>query len=226
MLRGIAAALFEDEGEEPHRRQSKWFSISPVWLREGTSFPADEFQLSFAEHIDDVEVIERFLRRISAGIRLGRHGSAELIDLVHESRSWADLADGGATGVTVEFASPTCFSRDGKAFLLPDPNVVVASLASRWNRCAERAGAPSCPNDIIDQIRQNVILTEHDTSGVFGGRTDDSGFTGWARFSLLSGATSIGQQWWYALWSLAEITGLGAGGTSGLGRIDIHFDHD
>ncbi|KUJ38383.1 hypothetical protein ADL25_24490 [Streptomyces sp. NRRL F-5122] len=208
-LHGLACALLEGLGAD-HHGQTKPFSITPLmqaphapgralltlgWLNDGT--------------------VPRLEEWVGEQVRLGGQFFT-VEDVGAEGASYpALLALPPAERVTMDFLSVTHFTRKGRWIPLPDAELVYTSLGRRWNAYAETP----FPNPLITELRETVLLTAHDVKSApvdirQGHRT---GFLGHATFAVPRTACREVALAFTALSRFAELAGIGAQTTHGLG---------
>ncbi|MEW1657940.1 CRISPR system precrRNA processing endoribonuclease RAMP protein Cas6 [Streptomyces sp. NPDC093707] len=208
-LHGLACNLFEG-AEVDHRSQTKPFSITPVvqaphtpgratlalgWLNDDTTPPLDMLQ--------------------GHQVRLG----AQLftIEDVHTSSApYAALhALPPSRRITLNFLSVTYFARSGRWIPLPDPELLYAGLARRWNTFAPQP----LPDSLITALLTTVRLTAHElrSAPAHLGPASRTGFTGHATFTLPPTAPDDITSAFTSLSAFAEAAGIGAQTTHGLG---------
>ncbi|MEU4376717.1 CRISPR system precrRNA processing endoribonuclease RAMP protein Cas6 [Pseudonocardia alni] len=140
--------------------------------------------------------------------------------------SFAQLAAGPpARAAEVDVLSPLYFSRSGRDHPLPDPVLVVGSLARRWNQwCPVES---SLTEDELRALTSSVHLTDLDgrtrTSPVRPGQ-DQTGFVGRVRFAVPRAAGATTAAAFAALLRFAEIAGVGAQTGHGFGAVRVRLD--
>ena len=122
--------------------------------------------------------------------------------------------------ISIAFRSPTVFSRNGRPYALPDPQLVMTSLVGRWNSCAEASKEKRVPDHVRELLCREVALRSFDGHAIGVGRKDEAGFVGSTDFYLRHADEEVGR-WMAAVWTLAEYTGVGAELACGSGRIEI-----
>lgn len=213
-LHGLACALFEGEAGAPaHTAPDKLWTVAPLspagtgpdWLWRATWLPDGGVPAS----------------ALADTIRVG-HTSCIVLESTCRRVSHATLAAGPpSTEVTVEFTSPTFFSRGGADLLLPDPRLMADSWQRKWN-----ASLPPGDDLLIDdetwrETRHLVSLagfnlrtTNRDAGH---GRPRASGFTGTATLRVDRGAPQAARRMLATLSRFAEYCGTGAQTTHGFG---------
>jgi len=208
-LHGAACELFEGS-EADHHAQDKPFSVGPV-------------------------------RGISGGAlwRLGWLADSPLPDLAgvvrfgsvfHEVRehqveeiSFAALAAGRPVcSAGLAMVSPMYFSRNGRDHPIPDPVLIVRSLARRWNVAVPATVA--IPDELRDRLCATVLLADMQGGTVAAPVTtsrDQVGFVGTVRLELPRHAELDIGVVFAALMRFAELAGIGAQTTHGFGAVDL-----
>ena len=223
-LHRLACQLVEAPGNPGHRDQVKPFSV-------GLVRPSDV-------RPDELEVCVNWLPAAepapaSLTGAAGRHvrfaGSAlEVVALRKDTRSYAELRRlPPLWACEFTFLSPAYFSRSGRDYPLPDPELLVLRLAERWNAYTSASPDLAIAGDALADLRNRVILSLHDIHTVRvegeGGRAT-AGFVGHARFGLRradrrdpAGVTSA--RLFAALCAFAPYAGIGAQTTHGFGAV-------
>jgi CRISPR-associated endoribonuclease Cas6 len=212
-LHGLACALFE-AGATGHLGQDKQFTVQPLQPVLGTP---GEWTLR-AAWLPDTPA--------QAGVstadelRVG-HVRCLVAESTQRRVTHAALAAGrGLNAVTVSFTSPTYFSQNGVACLVPDPRLVAGSWRRRWNT--------TLPGDDPLAITEDPWHAFHRAFGLssFELRTDSrdsghsreqAGFTGTATFRLARNAPETSRKILATLARFAEYCGTGAQTTHGFG---------
>lgn len=120
----------------------------------------------------------------------------------------------------VRFLTPTYFSRNGRDVPLPDPVLVMRSLAQRWNVFAPIALA--IDDTLGKALLSAVLLTDADVHTVrvqVGRDSWQTGFVGDAELALTHTATPEIGVVFVALLRFATIAGVGAQTTYGFGEV-------
>lgn len=124
--------------------------------------------------------------------------------------------------VELHFVSPTFFARHGRDLPLPDPVLIMRSLATRWD-----AHAPSeltLPADVLSALLDSVYLEEMagETQRAQVSRTMwQTGFVGAVRLALTKTGGEVVAQAFTALTRFAECAGVGAQTTHGFGAVHL-----
>lgn len=218
-LHGLACSLLEGEGAD-HTGQDKPWTVWPLRAAgvgdKGTASVALLLRLTWLPDDDPPLLAHPLPDRVRLGSR-----TAAVVD-AHASRTtFSQLADvPPARRAELTFHRPTYFSRSGRNLPLPDPVLVVASLARRWNRhCPSGIAVP--PDDQA-AIRRAVMLTDvagHSERVDRDPTATRSGFVGEATLTLPRSSPDTAARWFAALCSAAETLGVGAGTTSGFGVV-------
>lgn len=219
--------MLEKPGDPGHRGQIKVFSVQPLCSSSGGS---DHLELRLnwlARRAPD----GRLRACLGRPVQLG-HAQLTAVDLETEHVSYGELTETGPVwDCLFTFLSPTYFSRSGRDYLLPDPELVVLRLAARWNEhvCDQDF---AITDESVRGLARRVILMSHriHTVRVNVGRDRvRAGFVGQARLGLraverrqpegIAGARLFG-----ALCGFAPFCGVGAQTTHGFGAVSTS-DH-
>jgi hypothetical protein len=212
-LHGLACALFE-AGATGHLGQDKQFTVQPLQSVPGTP---GEWTLR-AAWLPDTPAPAGV--STADELRVG-HVRCLVTESTQRRVTHAALAAGrGLNAVTVSFTSPTYFSQNGVACLVPDPRLVAGSWRRRWNA--------SLPGDDPLAITDEPWHAFHRALGLasFELRTDSrdsghsreqAGFTGTAAFGLARSAPEASRKILATLARFAEYCGTGAQTTHGFG---------
>jgi hypothetical protein len=223
-IRGLAAALIEPPSDPDHARQVQPFS---VWPARFTSAQQDCFELRLNWLADDGVAADRLHHSLPRQQRLG----AVLLDVV-------DVAEEVSTYETLcrlapiwqcdfECLSPTYFSRSGRDYLLPDPELIVQRLVARWNEHNDAKSPLSIGKESAMALTSRVILKAHELRTVRLERHaghQGTGFVGQVRLGLrnadrrsLEGQSAA--RLFAALCGFASFCGIGALTTHCLGAV-------
>lgn len=210
-LHGLACRLLEGAGAD-HFAQTKPFSVTPLveapkapgqailalgWLDDQTTPPLDTLQ--------------------GEQVRLGSQYFT-VVDVQRSSAPYAALQALPATHrATLNFLSVTYFTRSGRWIPLPDPELLYAGLARRWNTFA--AHSDGLPDTLVTALINTVRLTTHELRSAPAdlGQASRTGFTGHATFTLPRTASADLASAFTSLSAYAEAAGTGAQTTHGLG---------
>jgi CRISPR-associated endoribonuclease Cas6 len=225
-LHGLACTLLEGVGAD-HNGQDKPWTVWPLRAAGPTtsdpaapllSAPSVPLVLRLTWLPDDQPppVSGLLPDQVRLGSRFATVASSNTIQT-----TFGQLADvPPARRAEMVFHRPTYFSRSGRNLPLPDPVLVVASLARRWNRfCPQELAIPDAD---VGVLRRTVMLA--DVAG-HSERVDRdptairSGFVGEATLTLPRSCPTSAARWFAALCSAAEFCGVGAGTTSGFGVV-------
>lgn len=221
-LYGLACALFEGAGAD-HHRQNKPFRVTPLVHADDADAPdMAELNLSW---LDDREVpaVEK-LR--GTRVRLG----AQFFTVQHVHTTavpyTAPRDHPPASRAIFDFHSATYFSRRGRWLPLPDPVLLYSGLIRRWGHFAPEPMAvdPDESSALLDAI----ALAAHEirSTPVDLDPGLRIGFTGHATITLNAAGTATPDtaRTFAALSRFAQIAGVGAQTTHGLGWATIHLD--
>ena len=216
-LHGLACALFEgkaEPGTPAHTAPDKPWTVAPL-APGGTGSQ----WLWRAAWLPDAAVPTSVLT--ADVIRVG-HVSCVVLESTQRRVSRAALAAGQPmTKVTVEFGSPTFFSRGGADLLLPDPRLMADSWQRKWNASLPAGDDLLIDDDAWGEARRLLSLASFDlrTAGrdAGHGRPRASGFTGTATLRLDRGAPPAARGMLGTLSRFAEYCGTGAQTTHGFG---------
>ncbi|GAA3916529.1 hypothetical protein GCM10023084_79640 [Streptomyces lacrimifluminis] len=208
-LHGLACALLEGTTAD-HYSQTKPFSITPLvevpqhpghatlvlgWLDDRTTPPLDTLR--------------------GERVRLGSQFFT-IEDIRTASAPYPALQALPATHTaTLTFLSVTHFTRSGRWIPLPDPELLYANLARRWNTFAPHP----LPDPLITDLLATVRLTAHELRSAPAdlGPTTRTGFTGHATFTLPHTTPPDTASAFTSLSAYAEVAGTGAQTAHGLG---------
>lgn len=243
-LHGLACELLERHLEPAaHRATVKPFSVSPMARRRDGS---RAWQITWLPDEEVPPILGRALQ--------GRLGDIPIVltpeAVVH--RSFRGLHEAArSTAFDVQFRSPTWFSRSGVELVIPDPAVMLAGLARRWDELApspvpaEVLGALSRVIQVaavdIQTIRTNSVREIHLDEGPAplvrlelderGPRAaaDRAGFVGAARLVLATAASgamdellrAACEEWFGTLMGFAGFAGIGKATTQGFGWCEV-----
>jgi len=216
-LHGLACALFEGDavaGDE-HLGQEKPWSVAPLrplpgagpgeWAWRVAWLPDRAPPLS---HLD------------ADSIRIG-HTSCVVVETSQRRVTRTVMASGPALrGVTVEFGSPTYFSRNGADTAVPDPRLIVGSWRRRWNAWLPDGDPLAIGEDNWQELQRSLGLTSFDlhTEAMESGHGKDrAGFAGRATIALARDSSPAQRKSLGALARFAEYSGTGAQTTHGFG---------
>ena len=118
--------------------------------------------------------------------------------------------------------SPMYFSRNGRDHPIPDPVLIVRSLARRWNVAVPATVA--IPDELRDRLCAAVLLADMQGGTVAAPVTtsrDQVGFVGTVRLELPRHAELDIGVVFAALMRFAELAGIGAQTTHGFGAVDL-----
>lgn len=213
-LHGLACALLEGAGAD-HEAQVKPFSVAP--LLEAPDLPGHAFlRLGWLDDARVAGLRDHALDQIGGALRTGSQYFT-VTDADMEAQPYAHFLAQGARFATFTFLTTTYFNRGDRQVPLPDPELVFAGLARRWN-----AWSPvPIPGDVIHELCATVLVTSHDiASGTADlGKAQRTGFRGRATFSLPRDISTDTATAFAALSRFAAIAGVGAQTTRGLGNV-------
>lgn len=217
-LHGLACALFEREGSE-HLGHDKPFGVWP--LRAAPAGAGHDWEwrvawLSAGPPPAGVIAPEQ--------LRLG-HVACTVTEATHRSVSHARLASGPPRqAVTVAFRSPTYFSQNGTATVMPDPRLIVGSWRRRWNAWLPAGAGLEVSDDAWHQVHRGLRLGRFElrTEARESGRGPErAGFTGTATLELEARAVGPAKGVLGTLARFAEFCGTGAQTTHGFGATTV-----
>jgi CRISPR-associated endoribonuclease Cas6 len=140
-----------------------------------------------------------------------------------EQTSFAQLLAGRpARHAELRFISPTFFARKGRDLPLPDPVLIMRSLAARWD--AHAPAELALPAEVLTALLDSVYLADAviETRHAQVSRTMwQTGFVGTAQLSLTKTADAATSQVFTALTRFAEFAGVGAQTTHGFGAVRL-----
>lgn len=218
-LHGLACALFKGDGdgvpEDEHAGQEKPWSVAP--LRAAPGAAAGEWAWRAAWLPDSAPPLSQ---PNADSVRVG-HTNCVVVETSQRRVTHAVLASGPApASVTVEFGSPTYFSRNGADLAVPDPRLIVGSWRRRWHASLPDADPLAIGDDDWQNLQRPfglaafALRTETRDSGHGKNRT---GFVGQATIALARGSAPSARKLLGALARFAEYSGTGAQTTHGFG---------
>jgi len=209
-LHGAACAMLED-GSVPHTAQHKPFSVGPLF--KGNT-GRTQWRLGWLAATDPPPIPETVaLGSARCEVQPARPASVTFAEL---------LAGPPVRRAELHFLSPTFFARKGRDLPLPDPVLIMRSLASRWD-----AHAPDelmLPTKELSALLDSVYL---DDMAIESHRAQVSqtmwqtGFVGAARLALTRAGDGVTTQVFTALTRFAEFAGVGAQTTHGFGAVRL-----
>ncbi|MFF4128275.1 CRISPR system precrRNA processing endoribonuclease RAMP protein Cas6 [Microbispora rosea] len=219
---GLACRLFEGEAAD-HKAQVKHFTLWP---------PA-------ADPEDPAGMLFRFawLGDASPPLNLAeldkvRLGNVTCIvqkaDL--HTRSYPELAaPSSATAATLTFHSPTYFSRDGRAEILPDPRLMLAGCHRRWNASISGTSPVRIADELARETIRSVCLRDYDLRTMHmdsGYQKDRPGFIGTVELSLPRDAPVVIRTTFATLIRYVAYCGTGAQTTHGYGATSTVLEQE
>jgi hypothetical protein len=224
-LHGLACALFEGDGlpGAEHVGQEKPWSAAP--LRPVPCKASDEWTWRAAWLPDRAPPPSQLNAEF---IRVG-HTSCVVVETGQRRVTHAVLASSpAASSVTVEFGSPTYFSRNGTDTAVPDPRLIVASWRRRWNASLPAADPLTISDDDAQDLQRSLGLAAFELRT----QTRDSGhgkhragFVGQATIALARASSPSARKLLTALSRFAEYSGTGAQTTHGFGVTSLLPPH-
>lgn len=225
-LHGLACALFEGAGAD-HHRQNKPFRVTPlIHADEGDGDPPSLAALHLG-WLDD-HTVPAMEKLTGTRVRLG----AQFFTVRHVHATavpYAALREHPpARRAVFDFHSATYFSRRGRWLPLPDPVLLYTSLIRRWQHFAP--AHLTLNTERTSALLDTVALAAHEIRSVPvdlepGLRI---GFTGHAAITLGTAAADAATpdiaRTFAALSRYAQIAGVGAQTTHGLGWATVHLD--
>jgi CRISPR-associated endoribonuclease Cas6 len=226
----LACQLMEPPGNPDHHAQDKPYSVGAPQL---SDLRPDELELRVNWLRDAPPAPPGMAKALGRQLTLPKL-MVEVVAVRKEERSYSAMRQlGPLWACDFRFLSPTYFSRSGRDYALPDPELIIRRLLARWNQHVQNE-----PHLITDQaaraLTSRVILISHEIrtvriSGQNGrGR---AGFIGRARLGLrtIDRRTPDGlaaARVFAALSAFAPYNGLGAQTTHGLGATMTLPTHD
>lgn len=209
-LHGAACAMLEDDSV-PHMAQHKPFSVG--LLAGGTAGRA-QWRLGWLANSEPPPVP----RTITLG-----PARCEVQAIRPTSVTFGELLTSPPQRqVELHFVSPTFFSRHGRDLPLPDPVLIMRSLAIRWNAHAPRE--LTLPAGVLSALLDSVYMDEMagETQRAQVSRTMwQTGFVGAVRLALTKAGREVTAQAFTALTRFAECAGVGAQTTHGFGAVHL-----
>lgn len=124
------------------------------------------------------------------------------------------------------FQTPTYFARAGRWYPLPDPTLLYEGLVRRWNTYAPADSRIEEPDQ--KRLLNIVALTDVDITSekihLGANGATRVGFRGQAEFTLTGTQTHAAQRCFTALSAYAELAGVGAQTTHGLGTVETQLE--
>jgi CRISPR-associated endoribonuclease Cas6 len=183
-VRGLVASLVEPARDPDHCRQVQTFSVWPV---RQVAAEGNRLELRLNWLADDDVAESRLAASLAAPQRLGGRAlrAIEVAAEVFTYRSMRSLP--ALWECDFEFVSPTFFSRSGRDYLLPDPDLIVRSLLARWNFHNPLGSALAVEEDAVRGLSGRMVVKRHDIRSVrtqaHAGR-GRTGFVGQVRLGL------------------------------------------
>jgi CRISPR-associated endoribonuclease Cas6 len=144
-----------------------------------------------------------------------------VVDLHLTEWSFAELATSAPTRrADIEIHSPMYFSRGKRDHPLPDPVLIIQSLAGRWNHHAPEQ--LTLPPNALKALLAEVYLAGMDgrtVAGAVGHRMRQTGFVGDVTLALTRDADNATAALFTALLRYADIAGIGAQTGHGFGAV-------
>ncbi|WP_460362173.1 CRISPR system precrRNA processing endoribonuclease RAMP protein Cas6 [Actinocorallia lasiicapitis] len=210
---GLACRLFEGPRTE-HTSQTKQFTLRPPGPN-----PDDPAAIVF--HFTWLGDASPPLNLATLQtVRLG-HVTFHVRDATLTTESYAELlTPSTATQATLTFRSPTYFSRDGRAELLPDPRLMLKGYARRWNASLPNDSPLHLPDDLVDDLARAAYLADYDLTTLHmdsGYGKPRPGFVGTATLNLPTNTPPPTRTAFTTLTRYATYSGTGAQTTHGYG---------
>lgn len=220
-LHGLACALFEGDGvpDDGHVGQEKPWSVAPL------SAVPDGMPGEWAWRAGWLPDSAPPLGQLTAdSVRVG-HVGCVVEEISHRRVTHAVLAAGPALGgVTVEFGSPTHFSRNGTDVAVPDPRLIVGSWRRRWNASLPDADPLAVGDDDWRALQGSLGLAAfalHTETRDSGHGKDRVGFVGRATVALARGSSPSARSLLGTLARFSVYCGTGAQTTHGFGVTSV-----
>lgn len=209
-LYGVACTMLEDDSV-PHTAQHKPFLVGPLFS--GSAGRA-RWRLGWLAAAEPPPVPTTVaLGPARCEVQVTRPTSVTFAEL---------LASPPRRHVELHFVSPTFFARNGQDLLLPDPVLIMRSLATRWD--AHAPSALALPTEVLSALLDSVYLDEMDseTQRAQVSRTMwQTGFVSAVRLALTKAGSEVTAQAFTALTRFAECAGVGAQTTHGFGAVRL-----
>lgn len=209
-LHGAACAMLED-ADAAHTAQHKPFSVGPL-IEASTG--RTRWRVGWLGSAEPPPIPETIaLGPAPCPVRPARPQRTSFAQL---------LAGKSVRHAELQFVSPTFFARKGRDLPLPDPVLIMRSLATSWD-----AHAPpelALPAEVLTALLDTVYLADAaiDTRRAQVSHTMwQTGFVGEAQLALTKAADAATTQVFTALTRFAEFAGVGAQTTHGFGAVRL-----
>lgn len=216
-LHGATADLVEGSFVD-HRAQTKPYSVTPLI---NLGYGRAELRISWLSDTHRLDLSDRTAEPVRFGAQLFRVLGAR------ETRtSYADLRRlPQARRARMTFHTPTYFARAGRWYPLPDPTLLYGGLIRRWNTYAPPKSRveESDQKLLVDALTvAEVDITSEDVRLGANGAVR-VGFRGKAAFMLTGSRHDCMRQWFTTLSMYADLVGVGAQTTHGLGVTEVQL---
>jgi CRISPR-associated endoribonuclease Cas6 len=220
-LHGLACTLFEG-AEGTHGAQVKRFSVWPVMA--DPADPTGGLALRCAWLGDDPPPFD------PAAMSRVRFGGVPctVVGVEEHKATFAELAASlAADAATLTFHSPTYFSQNGRAEVLPDPRLILGSYRRRWNDTLAAGSVLRVDDELWKQLHHAVGLSAFElrTAQMDSGHGRTRvGFVGTAVLRLGGEASAQVRGMFATLVRFAAYSGTGAQTTHGFGATTSSLD--
>lgn len=162
----------------------------------------------------------------------GEDGESALVDTARIHARFATILDEEVPrGFTVHFRTPTAFRSGGRLLLFPTPELLVRSLAARWNGVLDRASAGGLMEtdaggnlqfgaERIAAVENAIVVAGYDlrTEAQIYPKYSQRGFVGRCGYDLTRGEPGLRRAFGMLL-DLAFFSGVGYKASMGMGSI-------
>ncbi|OEF97146.1 CRISPR-associated endoribonuclease Cas6 [Desulfuribacillus alkaliarsenatis] len=121
--------------------------------------------------------------------------------------------------INIEFTTPTCFRRSGRALLFPEPELVFGSLIEKWEYFSE------IQLPILDLSQVNVTKYDLKTTLVQFNNYNMIGFSGKCTYTFAKDSTEVTKWAINSLAQFATLSGVGYKTTMGMGQVKIYTNN-
>lgn len=217
-LHAIACALAQEDGDD-HTAPSKPWSVWPFRDVRSAGLPPGTVRLRLRLNwLDDQRLPAGLGKALPASLRLGKY-RCRVARRSYEISTYRSLARGpGLERARLEFHRPVFFRHNGRTGDRIGANLIVGSLARRWNRFSPVD--EHLADDVVRALKAVTFIDSVDLRAAdvaFAGRSQAWGAVGEVTLGLPSDHALSGA--FGTLMRASEFLGVGAGTTSGYGVV-------